>query len=295
MISYVQLFPTLRCNKNCDFCFNRGVNFGKLDKEKIILLIDVFKENNIKNLDILGGEPFLYDSLNILIEKALENSMEITISSNGSFPGKIDKFMKNYCEEKIKVGISINSFASERLLNLIAKYKLLIKTVVTRGFCISEKILNFLKFNEISYYLIYMDAIYKEDLKRTMPFYEFIDFIELQKLKYKKISPVFCKGFIDSKKSYRCPAGTEKITIMPDGSVFPCYLFSRFKEFCLGNIFFSSLEEILNSSKLEFFKKFEGNKCVKKCKIHKICHGGCPAISFIHSGSLDGNDPRCFC
>ena len=97
----------------------------------------------------------------------------------------------------------------------------------------------------------------------------------------------------DSAKA-RCPAGAMKLSIMPDGSAYPCYLLFGRPEFRLGNILTDGLNPLLENPILAFFRTFEGNKCLNsECGLHSSCRGGCPAVSLLVSGHIDTPDPRC--
>ncbi|MDW7972846.1 MAG: radical SAM/SPASM domain-containing protein [Thermodesulfovibrio sp.] len=294
MIEYVQFFPTLRCNKACDFCFSKSLFYDDLPENKIEYLINFLNENDIKNLDILGGEPFLYKPFTKLIEKALEKDLEITISTNGTLTKEIRAFLKNFGNSRVKVGISINDFYDNELLELVEEHRLWIKSLVIKDKIPEIRLIEFAKNLGIKYYLIYMDALTEKDLEKTTPFYQFMEIVEELNNSFPNIEPVFCKGFIGGLSDYRCPAGSEKISIMPDGSVYPCYLLAGFKDYKLGNIFKDSLSDILKSKKLEIFKKNSGNICHNKiCKFHKKCRGGCVAHSIIHYRNNTKPDPRC--
>lgn len=297
MIKYAQLFPTCRCNRACEFCFNRGITSTDFPKEKIEMILNILRQNNIYNLDILGGEPFLYDGLNSLIEKAIKKDIIVTISSNGSLLNKLKEFVYLFGGANLQIGISLNDKISDDLLSVIVEFRLWIKSVIRRSQALREEFLELARSYGLKYYLIFMDAVDRRSMLEAIPFYEFMNFVEKIKGDYKLegIMPVYCKGFINSNKVYRCPAGSEKISIMPNGDVYPCYLFFRLREFCLGNIFLDPLERILTSPKLNFFKEFKGNFCINKnCVFHKTCNGGCPAHSLIHYGNLEAVEPRCF-
>lgn len=294
MIDYVQFFPTFKCNKKCRFCFSREINFDDFPKEKIDHFIDFLVENKIKNLDILGGEPFLYKPFNELVEKASEKNIAITVSTNGTSIDSLKSFLKHFDNKKVKVGVSINESPNPALLEVIKHNKLWIKSVITKEKIPEIGIFEFAKNIGITYYLIYMDALTEEDLSKSIPFYEFIDKIGTIKSLFPNVEHVFCKGFIGGNLNYRCPAGSEKITIMPDGSIYPCYLLSSSLNYRLGNIFESSLNGILSSEKLNIFKTYQGNICHNKiCSLYNICKGGCVAHSIIHYGTHEKADPRC--
>ena len=299
MIEYVQFFPTLRCNKSCEFCFNRGngsQDFINKDfpAEKIEDFVTLLKENKISNLDILGGEPFLYESLFQLVKLAIEKDIEVNISTNGILLEKIENLI-NFCKSpKLHIGVSVNDEVNPELLKLININRLWIKSVITKNHLPDEKFFKFALKAGIDYYLIYMDALTERDLELSMPFYEFMELIERLKNFYTNIKPVYCKGFIGGGEKYRCPAGIEKITVMPDGKVYPCYLLSGFEDYCLGSIFENSLNEIMSSHKLNIFKNFSTNICNNKiCRLKEICNGGCLAHCIIHYGNFEKADPRC--
>ncbi len=133
-----------------------------------------------------------------------------------------------------------------------------------------------------------------------MPFNEFYKQLSDMKNKYPNIAGVYCGGFLpDTEKcsllgNTRCPAGTAKLSVLPDGSVYPCYLFFRRPEFRLGNILTESFKDILESPILNYFRKFDGNKCpITTCELFSECHGGCPAISLLICNNIDAPDPRC--
>jgi radical SAM protein with 4Fe4S-binding SPASM domain len=297
MIEYVQFFPTLRCNKNCEFCFNRvNRSFESIEfpPDKIEDFVDILKRNNILHLDILGGEPFLYKALEKLVKSAIEHEIKVTISTNGSFEKKIERLLKLNKNARVQIGISINDGINQSLLDLIRKHKLWIKSVISRKQTPHREIVKFAKSNGIDYYLLYMDAVTEKDLELSMPFYEFMKLIKELRNQYSGIKPVYCKGFTGGDKKYRCPAGTEKITVMPNGAVYPCYLLSGFDEFCIGNVFQNSLQEIVMSHKLKIFKTPFNNSCNNtSCNIKDKCRGGCVAHSIIHYNNFSKSDPRC--
>ncbi|MCS7203881.1 MAG: radical SAM protein [Thermodesulfovibrio sp.] len=292
MINYVQFFPTLRCNQNCHFCFMRGINSSEFPEEEIEKFTLLLTKNEIKEVDILGGEPFVYKGLEKLVSLLLKNNIEVTISTNGTLLSNIRNFLYLFNNDRVHLGISINTKINNDLLELIKDYRLWIKTVIRKDNPLEKQIIDFSEKYNIPYYLIYFDAITPEDLQLSSPFYEYFQKIKKLQSLYKNIKPVYCKGFING-DNYRCPAGTEKITIMPNGDVYPCYLLIRYKDFCLGNIFTHSLKYIMDSPILRIFKDFRGNPCKKQCKLSKNCHGGCVAHSIIHYKNPYRADPRC--
>ena len=113
---------------------------------------------------------------------------------------------------QIKTGISLNGEMDEKTIRYILSIRPIIKSVVNRERFIPEKALHFIE-KGIPYYLILRDILSGDELRHSMPFYEFIRTFNEIKRGFKNVMPVYCDGFI-SDKDYRCPAGTEKLSII---------------------------------------------------------------------------------
>ncbi|MGB9714892.1 MAG: SPASM domain-containing protein [Thermodesulfovibrionales bacterium] len=301
-LQYIQFYPTLKCNSFCSFCFNRGIkHLEDISVNNFKSLLSIFSDIGIKELDILGGEPTLHPYFDKLIDLSYKNKLKVNISSNGSNINLLKSVSDKYNDNQIKIGISLNSNPIRRELHeYIIKYKPLLKTVSSNLQLIPKAIKKYLYLPGIKFYLIFMDILYKDDLENCLSFYDYFKEVNFLKNFYEHIYGVFCSGFIPDIESYpvlqyvRCPAGTTKLSVLPDGSVYPCYLFFRYEEFKLGNIFVDDFKKIWENPVLDFFRIFEKNNCVNtKCNLFSACHGGCPAISFMIYGSLNSSDPRC--
>lgn len=296
---YIQFYPTLKCNFSCSFCFNRGIDLvDDISISDFEALISIVSDIGVKEIDMLGGEPTLHLEFGKIIDIIYRSNLRTTISSNGSIMGILREISRNYNRNQIKVGISINTDSiEEELYEYIVTYRPVLKSVFAKEELITERIK---KNPGIEYYLIFMDTLSEGDLKNSLSFYEFFQEVNRLKNLYKHVNGVFCSGFIPDIKNYpvlqyvRCPAGTTKLAVMPDGSVYPCYLFFRNKEFRLGNILIDDFNRIWKNPVLDFFRKFEKNSCINtRCELFSLCHGGCPAASFLVFGDMNAPDPRC--
>jgi radical SAM protein with 4Fe4S-binding SPASM domain len=199
----------------------------------------------------------------------------------------------------VNVGISINdreTFGS--LKGFIKQHKPVVKTVYSSTVDL-KLITDILRLQPKKFYLIYRDVMDPDDLRTSVPFHRFLSFAQ-QQYNASNVGTVFCSGFLPDTEQYpelahvRCPAGTTKLGVMPDGSVYPCNLFFGKKDFLLGNILTDSFETIWNHAALIFFRTFQGNRCLRKsCELYAQCHGGCPAHALVLSGDLAAPDPRC--
>lgn len=295
---YIQFYPTMRCNLSCDFCFNKSMpSCDDITFRNFKNIADKLANLNIRAIDIMGGEPTLHKDIIPIIEYASEKKFQINLSSNGLNSEILSEIIINF--KRVNVGLSINNRENlKRLKKFIEDYRPMAKMVFSDD--IDMRLLNLLSLlTPNKFYLLYQDIMRKEQIEKAVPFPSFL--IAVQGLiKTTSIVMVYCSGFIPETVKYpvlskkRCPAGTTKLGLMPDGSVYPCNLFFGTKEFKLGNLLYDSFESIWNHRKLEFFRTFNDNACPKtSCILHQSCHGGCPAHSLIHYGDLGSPEPRC--
>lgn len=292
-MQYIQIFLSFQCNYNCNFCFNRDINNEAIiNHSKFAFISSVLKNSGVREIDILGGEPLIHDEIIDILEIGANNFDSIFLSTNGSAIKRLRDIGRLFPD--VKIGISINSKPSEELKEYILRYRPVLKSVAACNCFIPDTALKFIE-DGLTYYLIYRDVLSEKDLRYTMPFYEFLKAYERWSQVYPNLKAVYCGGFIaDDNTGWRCPAGSTKLSIMPDGSVFPCYLLFRFPEFRLGNIFDTAFEDILRNPILDFFRKKTENNCaIKTCHIKNQCNGGCPAVSYSLFGDIAKTDPRC--
>ena len=295
---YIQFYPTLRCNQSCDFCFNRSMPFvPDMSLQDCRAMFDRLNAVGARTIDIIGGEPTLHPHLIDIVLTASQRGLRINISSNGTNTAVLEELLGS--DGDINIGISINDRKTlERLAGLVQKNRVVVKSV----FCPSMDeafVRDILALRPKKFYLIYRDALDRKDLRETIPFHQFISFAEGQ-FNLSQTDTVSCSGFIPDNENYpdlarvRCPAGTTKLGIMPDGAAYPCNLFFGKKEFLLGNILTDRFESIWNHPALAFFRAAAENSCPETtCGLHARCHGGCPAHGFAHTGDLSAPDPRC--
>jgi radical SAM protein with 4Fe4S-binding SPASM domain len=259
------------------------------------------KHHKINRIDILGGEPSLHPDLMQLVDLIDNNGFKTTISTNGTNIDLLTAVSKTYPQKTVKIGISLNSEnLPDDLHTYIMTFKPILKSVYSKQRAMPRSCRAYIGISDIEYYLLYMDIVDQNDFKHSVPFYKFYNDLLKLKKRFANINGVFCSGFIPDSIHYpklefvRCPAGTTKLSLLPNGDMYPCYLFFKFPEFKLGNILIDDFNTIWQNPILNNFRSFNKNNCTQtSCSLFHACHGGCPAVSYIFYNQLDGPDPRC--
>lgn len=315
---YIQLYPTNRCNQSCDFCFNdKTAPACDMSPQDALNLLDILCNLGIHDLDIMGGEPFLLPWMPSFLHAAMKEHIMVNISTNGSVPDVFGEF-RGTSPGRINIGISLEGSAADahNLLTRSDNYEKaissivslvslglnpIVKTVVCRSNMEDiQRIIDLLIDLGVNrYYLIQMDLFSRKphDRMNAPGFVEFRRFCDamIERNSGMEINRVNASCFEKDTlpKGVRCAGGVRKLSVMPDGSVYPCNLFQRMSEFNLGNIFSDDFTDIWDHPALSFFRKSEHNQCGEVCENHQNCTGGCPAHGFFHSMGIKINDIRC--
>ena len=300
---YIQFYPTMRCNLSCSFCFNRGLSaipdITLRDFEKLVATV---AGSGVRELDILGGEPTLHPGFADMMDILYSHKMKTTISTNGCGNLHVlEAVQEKSYGDLIKIGVSLNSApVSEDLHEYLMKHRPMLKSVYTRKEGIPEAARKYISQPGTEYYVLFMDVVDKDRMGSSLPFYDFYKDLNALRKVHKNIKGVFCSGFIPNTQEcqvlahVRCPAGTTKLSVLPDGTAYPCYLLFRNSEFALGNLLLDDFETVWNKPVLNVFRHFKRNPCRDtRCELHPACHGGCPALSLLILNDINAPDPRC--
>jgi len=251
--------------------------------------------------DFLGGEPTLHPNLDALLDIVQDQDMRCNLSSNGTRVDLLEFLSKRYEKDFLKIGVSLQDTAvSAELHEYILSHRPVLKSLMERNGAIPAGCAVYADMAGIEYFLLFRDAVGPDDLEECMPFPAYHRRLSLLRKAHPGIRGVFCAGFIEdgalsgAQRPVRCPAGTTKLSMLPDGSVYPCYLLFRYPEFALGNILRDGFQRIWENPILRFFRTFSHDSCPEKdCSFSPSCHGGCPAHGYALCHDLTAPDPRC--
>ncbi len=316
---YIQLYPTSSCNQRCFFCFNTDTPIAAaLSYDDALRLLDILLHNDVKEIDIMGGEPLLIPWLPDFVAEAVKRNISVNISSNGSLPEMIRKLTVSG-SEKLQIGLSLEGSTAERhnsitgadhfdllmdSLKILISYNLdpVIKTVLYKSSCNDiQNIINLVRRAGVKrFFLLHMDLLTNNDrLKQeALSYTAFTDFFQkiAQANDDLDINCVHASCFNTASLpgNVRCAGGIRKIAVMPDGSAYPCNLLVKFDAFRLGNIFRDDFQWIWENPVMDFSRTYHANNCsADDCSNRNQCTGGCPAHNLFHSGVTDHQDIRC--
>ena len=316
---YLQIYPTYHCNQNCTFCFNSHARPLKdMLFDRALRLIDSMIQHGTRELDIMGGEPFLLGWMPDFIRKATAKDIMLNISTNGSCYEPL-KRLAQIDPERLNVGVSLEGSTAEKhnRLTRSQNYEKAVRSIqmlVSMGFNpIVKTVVNRFTMDDVPdivcllrelgvrrYYLIHMD-LFSADRpsdKGSLSFLEFLSFYQKAVSQHADVEIHKVNASCFDRQSLppgiRCAGGVRKLSIMPDGSVYPCNLFQHFPEFNIGNVYTDGFLDIWNNPKLAYFRRCNGNICsLSDCVNHASCTGGCPAHGYFHSKSMNMPDIRC--
>lgn len=310
----VGLYITDMCQCKCKFCFMEKVmkKENELCLSEIKRLVNIFDENGVESLSILGGEPLLHKSFIEICEFINQKRIHFVITTNSlllddKILSKLSKL--EYCTLVISLqsldklhkeltGIDYKKIVEK--IHLAKKYnlKLRINTVYTTQ--THEQINELLKFainNNIERFSLSMmvdngqvfkNKINIEDIKKVREhLYE-----SASKLNYKNSNKIdvdfegcMLYSAYYSKENYEiskfqkinsgCQASSSKIDILSNGTAVPCTTLSKFV-YLNVDVFNKSFEEIWFSERFNAIRGYQVDDIMcNDCNFKMFCNGGC--------------------
>lgn len=326
---YFQWHLTERCNRACKHCYQDGRPLGELSLEKLFTIVDKMEEALRKwgkqgTLSLTGGEPFIRKAdLYALMDRVdkSENILFYDILTNGSLISDADASSLKMHPRLRRIQVSLEGATAETndavrgpgsfdsTLAAIARLRnnaipVSVMTTVTR----SNK-------NEITDLI---DLLGKEGvttfaLERLIPegsgagiLDEVLTRNEIKDL-YDSIYKIAINGSPVRILLYRplfaliapddptagalCSAGNNALTIMPDGTVYPC----RRLPIPIGNVLTDGFFKIWYGSEVlwRIRNPLNLNHECRNCDLLTQCRG-CRAMAYFTTGDYMAGDPQCW-
>lgn len=317
---------TSQCNLRCPYCYatdSRGQKkrFPDFPLEHSIKILDKFKDNNINEIVITGGEPLLNPHWFEIVKYA-KTITDVSLISNGQLINqKIAKRLKSL-ELKV-IAISIDGTTEEthdriRGKGTFKKALAAVRNLKEAGIkrihiCATTTKLNLHELPQFPFfsdklgvtfnYSFYMPVgrgnINQQSLCFTCE--EYLQFMEnVQNLMIKRYQDNKLQtGRETSEKKYyappiknMCGLGTSTLGVEANGDIVPCHLFFG-KDLIMGNLLFQPLDEIQANWKRKNLITVDDNPYCAKCDVRYFCAGGCWAHTYATNNSFIGENPYC--
>ncbi|MBU1177015.1 MAG: radical SAM protein [Patescibacteria group bacterium] len=93
---------------------------------------------------------------------------------------------------------------------------------------------------------------------------------------------------------YSGECSRDYLSICPTGEVYPCGRWAGEKGYCMGNVNFHSISQIVQSKPVVQIleRKHLIEEC-QQCFWYEICHGGCPHTAYVYTGNINNSDYYC--
>jgi radical SAM protein with 4Fe4S-binding SPASM domain len=312
MIKSVFLSISQNCNQNCIFCSNPKIanveQFGNktLNFEEMATFIKELRANSISDLRLYGGEPFMNPEILKIMAFSLEQKMQLSIYTNGTFADKsIKKFLRQNPIRKMFISLDGSTATiHDAVRRTTGAFNQTIKNIKT-----------FIDLDVTIDILFTICSINKNDIFAT---YQLIKKLGIHDIKSNLVSPVgtakenWKMVRLDNKevraisqevlrahqvffgkepKRKECQAGSKELFIAANGDIYPCAMFidDRYK---IGNIRKADFSDIINSSSIikEFTMMFERNLYCGVCRKKRDCRGGCRARAYANHKNLSKPD-----
>lgn len=313
---------TRACNLECRHCLSAALPQGEeeLDFEECCALIDELACLRVFQVNFGGGEPFLRKDFLEILRYTCAQGLTACVSTNGTVLSEdlVRELMDLQAVGPVYLQVSLDGATAEtndairgpgtydRIMagvEMLASYHypgLSLNLVVTR--------LNFAEVGEFDRLARSFGA--KTRLSRFRPSgrgAEVWEEFRLRPEQLRELSSFLGKhpeiltgdSFFALTPAGRrnlgldmCGAGKMTCAITPAGDVYPC-AFLCAPGFWAGSVRTQSFAEIFHTSAvLERFRQLEVQSC-RSCGRFSVCHGGCPAVAYFLTDSLDFPDPEC--
>lgn len=266
---------TTYCPLDCIYC-TRKINERRDQNLSMEKFEELFKRiEDYERVVICGiGEPFVYPHLYEVLDRLKDK--RVVLITSGSVKINFEKLQESNCIEVMI--FSVDSPTEEGMKKIASAYNwnnLQYNLSHARGFTriinctITEENINdltslvqFAAANNLSAISFTMDirrgdnGEYRENVNQIL-------------LESKKIAQKNRVFFMDNSTNFKCLSWSNLVNyINLEGDFFPCCQGVNSKYVC-GNVFENSIPEILDSEKMQAFKK--GHLCFNHCKIFEDC------------------------
>jgi mycofactocin biosynthetic radical S-adenosylmethionine protein MftC len=311
---------TGQCNLQCRHCLSAGV-LEKCDETLDFIeccrFIDDLDRMDVFQINFGGGEPFLREDFLDILEYAHTKGITTCVSTNGTT--LTESLVKELAKmELLYVQVSLDgaNAATNDLIRGHGTFERIISGIEllnTYHFphASTNTVVTGINFSEIlDIYELGRRYGVKTRLSRFRPSgnaKKVWNTYHLEKNQLSELSEFLsCHRNILTGDSFfsitaedrrelglnMCGAARMTCAVLPDGSVYPC-AFLQDSFFRAGNVRDESLETIWKQApSLNMIRHIRIESC-ERCGRFNQCHGGCPAVAYFLTRSVNHSDPEC--
>jgi len=311
---------TAKCNLRCRHCLSADTaakDAVELDYEQCRAFIDELDRMEVFQINFGGGEPFLRNDFPDILDYAHSKGITTCVSTNGT---TLDESLVNRLAAmdllRIQVSLDGATASTNDAIRGAGSYDRILEGIAL----LSRKKLSHLSINTVVTRLNYgeIGQLFKiaerygvksrfsrfrpsGDAKRAW------EELHLDSTQLAGLSEFLSDhhdiltgdSFFPITKEDRrelglnvCGAARMTCSVLPDGTVYPC-AFLCDVPFLGGNILREPLSEIwLHSAAFNAIRAIRIESC-ESCRRFSHCHGGCPAVAYFLTRSVDQPDPEC--
>lgn len=132
------IFPSYRCNLNCEYCFAKGLPSTEMSFERVMEIIDWSLEEGAQKLTFCGGEPTVYPHFSKVLEGLRDRGVTTYFATNllGS-DQVIDSLRTDVVESLIVHVTQKKAYTEQQWQRLASNLAKLHARVMTQGFRIN--------------------------------------------------------------------------------------------------------------------------------------------------------------
>lgn len=238
----VHLNVTNRCNLKCNFCYNQGNTAPEMTRQEYMKIIDCLAAAGTIKITLLGGEPFLREDLEFLIQYAKKHIRYVFLTTNGLFPLAENPQIVSVLDG---LSFSINEAFTLGVWQKIAeniKYARRMNKTVSLSYILIhtncqklEEILTFTKTHNIGTY--FTPAIHSTLPMQHKVQEEIQRIIKAKQDGYPVIdSFTYLRGLNKRNPKKNCYAGKLFFVVNTNGDLYPCLNFIGKSQFVMGNL-----------------------------------------------------------
>jgi len=323
----LQWHVTHRCGQRCAHCYQDGYDGPEMDLADLLSVLEQYKRllATLKpargHVTITGGEPFARADIWDLLQAVAANDRQFSfaILSNGQYIDKeAARRLKKLNPRFVQLSVEGEEWTHDKIRGP-GDYARVVQAIgalhgagVATMISFTAHAENYREFpavarlgRQLGVGKVWTDrlipcgsgaAVAPLDAGQTE---EYINIVAQQKRQgggwFRRRSPVAADRALQfiaaGGKPYRCVAGDNLITIMPDGTLYPC----RRMPAPVGNVMRSSLLELYHGQKLlrDLRDRSIISQGCRGCIYQRFCAGGLKCLSWAATGDPFRADPGC--